>query len=276
MSGKLWTRRQLLQQSAAGLLAAGLWPGTLKARDAAAPGNFYFLAINDLHYLNDHCGPWFDRLIKQIKALTQPIDFCLLVGDLAEHGKAEQLAPIRDHFKGLKMPVHVVVGNHDHVTNDDRRPYEDLFPRSINYHFEHRGWQFVGLDSSHGTRAKVAVQDHTLSWLNDTLPKLDTKRPTVVFTHFPLGPLVIYRATNADDVLARFKEFNLPAVFNGHFHGFTERKVGHAILTTNRCCAFSKKNHDGSKEKGFFLCHAKEGKIERSFIETKPGTPGNP
>src|SRR5262249_14563355 len=156
--------------------------------------------------------------------------------------------PIRDLFKGLKMPVHVVVGNHDYLTDDDRRPYEELFPRSINYHFEHRGWQFVGLDSSHGRHAKVAVQEPTLRWLADTLPKLDKKRQTVVFTHFPLGRLVVYRATNAEAVLAPFKEFNLQAVYNGHFHAFTERKLGQTTLTTNRCCAFSKNNHDGTKE----------------------------
>jgi hypothetical protein len=260
----------MLRWSAGSLLAAGLWPGALRAREADHPGDFRFLVINDLHYLDKRCGPWFERLIKQIQALPHTLDFCLLVGDLAENGKTEQLAPVRDHFKGLKMPVHVVVGNHDYQTHDDRKPFEELFPRSINYHFEHQGWQFVGLDSSHGMRPKVAVQEPTLRWLNDTLPKLDKKRPTVIFTHFPLGPLVVYRATNADEVLARFKEFNLQAVYNGHFHGFTERKLGSTILTTNRCCAFSKNNHDGTKEKGFFLCHAKEGKIARTFIEAKP------
>src|SRR5262249_55410346 len=120
---------------------------------------------------------------------------------------------------------------------------------------------------AHGTRAKVDVQPHTLQWLDDTLSKLNKKKPTVVFTHFPLGPLVIYRPGNADKVLERFKEFNLQAVFNGHFHAFTERKVGQTVLTTNRCCSFSRNNHDGSKEKGYFVCHAKDGKIERTFVE---------
>ena len=35
--------------------------------------------------------------------------------------------------------------------------------------------------------------------------------------HVPMRPL------NADDVLARLLEFNLGAVFCGHFHGYTER-----------------------------------------------------
>ena len=34
------------------------------------------------------------------------------------------------------------------------------------------------------------------------------------------------RPLNADDVLARLLEFNLGAVFCGHFHGYTERDFG--------------------------------------------------
>ena len=71
------------------------------------------------------------------------------------------------------------------------------------------------------------------------------------------------------DVLDRFKEFNLRAVYNGHHHGFTEKTVRDVPITTNRCCAFARGNHDGTKEKGYFLCHAKDGKIERTFVEVK-------
>jgi 3',5'-cyclic AMP phosphodiesterase CpdA len=260
----------MLRLSAGSLLAAGLWPGRLDAREPDEEGEFFFLVINDLHYLDKRCGPWFEGVMKEIKARPETLDFCLLAGDLAENGAAEQLEPVRDIFKGLGIPVHVVVGNHDHRGPDDRKPYEELFPESINYRFEHRGWEFLGLDTSQGNRARVAVQPHTLHWLDDTLPKLDKKRPTVMFTHFPLGPLVIYRASNADQVLERFKSHNLVAVYNGHFHGFTERRVGRTVLTTNRCCAFSKGNHDGTKEKGFFVCRAQAGKVERTFVEVKP------
>jgi 3',5'-cyclic AMP phosphodiesterase CpdA len=264
------TRRQLLRRSAGSLLTAGLWPGALWAADGPATEEFHFLVVNDVHCLDRRCHPFLERVIKQMKAHKEPIDFCLLAGDLSEHGKAEQLEPVRDIFKGLGKPVHVVIGNHDYLTPDDRKPYEKAFPRSINYRFEHRGWQFLGLDSSEGQKAQAAVQPATLRWLDDTLPKLDRKKPLVVFTHFPWGPLVIHRSTNAEDILKRFKECNLQAVFSGHFHASTERRVGAVTFTTNRCCSFSRANHDGSKEKGYFLCRVREGKIERSFVEVKP------
>ena len=262
-------RRQMLRLSAGSLLAAGLWPGALGAEDTDQGGEFHFLAVNDLHYLDQRCGPWFEKLVKQMKAHAEKIDFCLVVGDLAEDGRTEQLAPVRDILKTLGRPVHVVIGNHDHCGPEDRKPYETLFPKSLNYSFEHRGWQFLGLDSSQGNRAKVTVQPATLTWLDQALPRLDKKRPTALFTHFPFGPLTPLRVANADQVLERFKEYNLQAVLNGHFHGFTERKLGHTTLTTNRCCSHSRNNHDGTKEKGYFLCHAKDGKIERKFIEAQ-------
>ena len=36
-------------------------------------------------------------------------------------------------------------------------------------------------------------------------------------------------------------------------------------LTTNRCCAFSVGNHDGTKEKGYFLVKVADGALKREF-----------
>src|SRR5262245_9465006 len=264
------TRRQLLRLGAGGLLAAGLWPGALDAADAAA-GDFHFLVVNDVHYVDGKCGDWLAKVVKGMKARPEKVEFALLAGDLAEHGTKAQLGGARDAFKGLGVPVHVVVGNHDYQKGHDRKAFEGLFGKAVNYVFEHRGWQILGLDSSHGTRSRVAVQPDTLKWLDDKLPKLDKKKPTVVFTHFPLGPKVPNVVTNTEVVLNRFKAHNLVAVFSGHHHGRTERKAGAAVLTTNACCSLRSRNHDGSKAKAYFVCRAKGGAVTRTFVEVKTG-----
>ncbi len=263
------SRRQILRFGAGSLLAAGVWPGSIWAEGVQTGTGFYFAVVNDLHYHDKRCSLWFEALVKHLKSRAEKIEFCLLAGDLSDRGKPEQLGPVRDIFKELGVPFHTVIGNHDYTSMTDRKAYEDSFPNSINTYFEHNGWQFLGLDSSEGTKLQTAVQPHTLKWLDETLPKLDKKRPTVMFTHFPFGSFVIYRVSNAEDVLARLKEHNLLAVFSGHFHSLTERKAGSAVCTTNRCCSFHRKNHDGVKEKGYFLCHAHDGKIERTFAEFK-------
>jgi predicted MPP superfamily phosphohydrolase len=294
-----FTRREALQRLSAGsLLALGLWPGALRAADKDHSGTFRFLVVNDTHHMSPACGAWLEAVVRQMKT-HEAVEFCLLAGDLVDRGKRDDLAATRDIFQALPVPTYAVIGNHDylaekkskllHVTpgpffspRDDRRDapppskwadrsaYEKLFPQRLNYWFRHRGWQFVGLDTSEGTLFEnTRIQTPTLQWLDDNLRRLDRTQPTVIFTHFPLGPTVRYRPLNADDLLERFMPYNLQAVFCGHFHGFTERQRGDITLTTNRCCALKRDNHDGTKEKGYFLCTARDGRISRSFIEFK-------
>ncbi len=264
------SRRDLLRLSAGSLLAAGLWPGALRAEGVGTSKEFHFVVVNDTHYIDKPCGDWLERVVARMKAHEPKIDFCLHLGDVADHGQRDELEPSRDIFKALGVPIHYVPGNHDHKARDDRKAYEETFPKSLNQHFEHGGWQFVGLDTTDGVGfVRTTIQKPTLTWLDEAVPKLDKKKPTIVFTHFPLGPRLIQRPLNTDDVLNRFKEYNLRTVFCGHHHALTERPIGEVLLTTNRCCAFSRPNHDGSKEKGYFLCRVKDGKVTHTFVEVK-------
>jgi predicted MPP superfamily phosphohydrolase len=266
MNQRVMTRRHVLRYSAASLLAAGLWPGALRAEPRR--GTFRFAVLNDLHYLNDRCGPWFEKLVRNVN--EQNVELVLIAGDLVEHGTAKQFGAITDILKLFKVPYYVVVGNHDYVTQTDRKAFEQLHPGRINYHFEHQGWQFIGIDTTDGQKSRlVKAPGSTLEWLDATLPKLDAKKPTVLFTHFPLGFGVPVILQNANAVLERFRPFNLQAAYSGHFHGFSEIKHGMVPLTTNKCCSHSRGNHDKSPEKGYFLCQAKDDKVSRTFVEMK-------
>jgi len=186
----------------------------------------------------------------------------------AESGSPEQISTVRDLFKKLSIPLYTVPGNHDYTPKNDRSAYEELMPKMINYTFDHKGWQFVGFDSTEGLRAdKTNIQEPAVRFLGETLKKISKTQPTLAFTHFPLGEKVDKRPLNAESVLEMFKDHNLQATFGGHHHGFTERKFEQATLVTNRCCSFSQPNHDKTTEKGYFICEAKEGAIVRNFVE---------
>ncbi len=292
-SARRFTRREALRHLSAGtLLTLGLWPGALRAEGADAGGSFRFLQVNDTHCLTLECGEYLTGVVRQMK--TEGADFCLLAGDLTDKGDRRCMETVKAAFAGLNGPMYPVIGNHDHRTPTDCAAYTDAFPHRLNYRFEHAGWQFVALDTTEGQRSeKTTVQPATLRWLDDTLPQLDKKKPTVLFTHFPLGSgtapsasapdsltglmqnlstaivTVKYRPLNADELLERFREFNLRAAFSGHYHAFTECRRGPTVFTTDRCCALKRANHDGSKEKGYFVCDARDGNIQRRFVEFK-------
>ena len=264
------SRRQWLRRSAAATLTLGLWPGCARFGGNGRGGDFTFAVVNDTHYSTPKCPDFFARVTASIRAHTPKPEFCLVVGDLVDNGTSAELGAIRDVLRGFGMPFHAVIGNHDYASQTERGPWEQLLPESLNYHFEHRDWRVIALDSSEGKKYQnTSIQPATLSWLDNHLPKLDHRQPTILFTHFPLGPDTTYRPANADAMLERFRDFNLVAVFNGHYHGFTERTVRDTVFTTNKCCAIARGNHDKTTERGYFLCRVKSGKIEREFIEIK-------
>jgi len=261
------SRRQMLHLTAGSLFALGLWPGALRAEGKGESGNFNFVVINDIHFINEKCAAFLDRVLKQIKGGPAP-EFALVAGDLSHHGTEQEFGAVKEILAQLRIPIFVLPGNHDYATQTDRKQYEQVYPKQLNYMFEHKGWQFVGFDSTEGLRAaNTKIQSEPVDFLKRTASKISKTQPTVLFTHFPLGEKVDKRPLNAEVALELFKEHNLQATFGGHHHGFTERTLRQATLVTNRCCSFSQPNHDGTKEKGFFACSAKDGQISRSFVE---------
>ncbi len=272
------TRRDVLQKfGAAALLGIGLWPGALRAAEATPPDDgFTFIQVNDTHHMSDDCSVWLERVVRRMRAENP--DFCLHVGDVADRGAERDLTEVKRVFAGLGAPWYVMVGNHDYKTGNDRSAFEAVFPQQLNYHFEHRGWQFVCVDSTEGTHwHDTMIADGTLHWVDALRPKLDHTRPLVLCTHFPLGAGVQFRPRNADALLERFIDHNLQAVFNGHFHGYTATRYQGASVTTDKCCALKRENHDGTKGKGFFVCTARNGRITRRFVDVSPdGLPTQP
>lgn len=280
------TRREAIQLS---LLAGGslLLPNApAMTAPAQAPGDFDFIAANDFHYHDDACAPWFTAVFAAMRESAPNAAFVLLGGDLADEGQPAQLADFQRLLPQLGLPTYAVPGNHDctpATTPDgpvDWTPYRTLFPGQTNSAFTHAGWQFIGLDTADGDHwHDTTIAPGTIDYLEHTLATVEKSTPLVLFTHFPLGdhivlppqqpgaPTYSFRPINADELLAKLEGYNLRAILCGHFHAFTERKWAEATLTTDRCCSRVKKNHDGTNEKGWFVCEAHNGQLTRRFVE---------
>jgi hypothetical protein len=75
------------------------------------------------------------------------------------------------------------------------------------------------------------------------------------------------QSLNADDLLDHFLDFNLRAVFCGHYHGYSARTFRSATITTDRCCSRVRRNHDFSRGKGWFVCRTNAGQVLRRFVQ---------
>ena len=261
------SRRQMMKISASALLAAGLWPRFARAADAASKP-LTFLQVNDFHFADDNCVPFFEGLVKELNTIEKAA-LLLIAGDLLDDGTEAQAKAIHDILGKLKMPYHVTCGNHDFHTQTDRAAFTAVFGDKFNTSFEVDGWQFVGLDSSDGLlSSSVDARKETLDFAAALPSKLDKNKPTFLFTHFPLAAGVTNRLLNADALLEPIKQLNLVATFGGHYHAFTEKTVLTKVTaTTNTCCSFKRANHDNKFEKGFLLLEAAEGKCKRTFVE---------
>ena len=82
----------------------------------------------------------------------------LVVGDTCEHGTAAELGGMKEILASTKLPTKVVIGNHDWTAQEDRKLYNQIWPDSINYTFEHHGWQFVGPLHGEGRRLQARVE----------------------------------------------------------------------------------------------------------------------
>jgi hypothetical protein len=261
------SRRELLVGGTAALLA-GLWPGRARAGDAPVGEDFEFIAVNDLHFTDPRrCPPWFEKTFAAMRASAPRAELVVVSGDLTSDATEAQFRGMREAFERLQLPVKVTPGNHDVAADGSRGQFERHFPGCLNYALEHRGWQLFFLDSV-ASRAfeNTRIPRATLQWLDDNLKRFDPRRPTVIATHFPLGPGIVRRPLDADELLRRFERFNLQAILNGHWHGYTEARVRGILATTNRCCSRARGNHDGSPQKGWFVCTARAGTITRRFV----------
>jgi 3',5'-cyclic AMP phosphodiesterase CpdA len=223
--------------------------------------SFRFVSLNDLHFRDAECERWLSQVVDRIAAVDPAL--CLLGGDLVDRGAKEDLQAVSALFSRLGVPVRAVPGNHDYGPAGEAEPWDEVFPGSRSYAFEHESWQFLGLDTTCGPEWDgTEVQPEAISFLRGTVPQLDPRRPTVVFTHFPLAPGVPMTPFNAHRVRALLQELDLQAVLSGHYHAVTEHRIDGAIYSTSRCCSLQAANHDGDPDKGFLVFETNDGKAD--------------
>jgi len=266
------TRRGFLGTLTAGASIA-LAPGSaLSAPRTEGDKAVKILELSDMHILDKGS---LDYPRKVIEAMNKEGgDLVIAPGDLATDGQRPELELAKQLMDELKMPWHVVQGNHDVLYSGEKEEalFREVFSlKSNSYYFQEKDIHFLGI--AHGCgRAyqKNSVKPDVLAWMRTTLDTIKDKRPIILFSHYPFAKGVKYRTPNADEVLSLFAGKNLLAVMSGHFHGNTEKIENGVLMTTTACCSGTRGNHDRTKAKGYRVFNIDEQtKITTEFREVE-------
>jgi len=226
---------------------------------------FTFAYISDSHLykreLNDRFVRSLLRAVDDVNNLDPAPDFVLFGGDLAQLGQPEELELGAQILKSVKVPVRMMVGEHDWFL-DLGEKWRTLFGKET-YSFDHKGVHSVVLQSvnekdfwtargmapmermrtvaglDNGVQSRFEVGAEERAWLKKDLAKHASDTPVIVFSHSPLYKY--YRPWNfwtedAEEVQAILKRFERVVVVHGHTHQLLTNRIGnihfHGMLST--------------------------------------------
>ena len=182
---------------------------------AAESTSFRFAFLSDTHVGSSTGAADLRATVQDINSMTG-LSFVVISGDITEYGSLEQLRLAKEILAGLKLPCHLIPGNHDTkwsesgATNFPRLWGEDRFV------FEAGGFRFIGMHE--GPVMKMgdgfwAPQD--VRWLAETLKAMpDTNQPVIFVTHYPIDDGI----ANWYEALDLLKKYNTQVVLCGHGH----------------------------------------------------------
>ena len=228
--------------------------------------SFRFAWLSDTHVGSISGEEDLRASVRDINSLTG-LSFVVISGDVTEYGSREQLRLAKEILDGLKIPCHVVPGNHDTKWSESGATDFPRLWKEDRFVFNHGGFCFIGLHE--GPIMKMAdghwaPQD--VRWLQATLKNLpDTNQPIVFVTHYPIDNGI----DNWYVVLELLKKYNTQVALCGHIHRNNNESFEGVPGVMGRS------NLRGTASAGGFnLVEVKEGTM--TFAERTPGGAAKP
>ncbi len=190
-----------------GLLAPAVPPA------GRAPLRFAWLS--DTHVGSDRGADDLRASVTDINSLAG-LSFVLVTGDITEMGSFDNLSLAKEILDGLRIPCHVIPGNHDTKWSESGGSDVARLWGDDRFAFESGGFRFIGLSQGPVLRmgdGSWAPQD--VRWLDGLLAdKAGALKPTIFVSHYPLDPGI----ANWYVVLDKLKTIPTAAVLVGHGH----------------------------------------------------------
>jgi Icc protein len=164
--------------------------------------------------------------LRRAAALDPPPDCAVITGDLADHGRPEEYAVLREVIDDFPLPLYLAIGNHD-----DHDAFLDAFAgsnvlaghRETRYVVHHPAANLIVLDSKLDASAAGRLGADQLRWLEAQLGGPGAV-PTLICLHHPPVPVGIpvldaIRLTDAVELEAALTRHVPPArILAGHVH----------------------------------------------------------
>jgi len=145
---------------------------------------------------------------------TNPIDFVVHVGDIADFGLPQQYLWGNSFLLNLNCPYLVVLGNHDMVGNGGLA-YSEMFGE-YNFSFIYAKTKFIFVNTN-SMEFKFNGQVPNINWLDSQLQTADDFENAVVIFHVP--PLATdFDSTLEVDFHQTIAKYN-NVIFTVHGHG---------------------------------------------------------
>ena len=142
MSQRRSSTRTLRVAPRAALLGLLLW--LLPLLLFAGPASFRFAWLSDTHVGSGSGEQDLRAAVRDINSLTG-LSFVVLSGDVTEYGSREQLRLAKDLLDGLKIPSHVIPGNHDTKWSESGATDFARLWKEDRFVFEQDGFRFIGI-----------------------------------------------------------------------------------------------------------------------------------
>ena len=186
-------------------------------------------------------------------------EFCICLGDIAEHGKESEFATYNKFCGQVEAilgdgKVYNVLGNHDLYNNGWNHYNQMIFPNSSFYTFKTKKFSWYCIDSASGTLGKKQFDKLKALFAQDSAPK-------IIITHIPaygnplnyMGYFSFQNTYETDMLLTLYSKNNVKIVTCGHIHQsyknyfntFVELTVP-SITESNQWTVLTINENDGS------------------------------
>ncbi|MCQ2135545.1 MAG: PQQ-binding-like beta-propeller repeat protein [Bacteroidales bacterium] len=149
--------------------------------------------------------------VKDINA--QDVDFVIVAGDVTNFGSDKEIRLAKGILDSLKVPCHVVPGNHDAKWSESGcNSFKEIFGGE-SFVFRQGGWRFVGCASGPNMRMAPALLPRENMVMLEELGRQE-KEKTIFINHYPLDSSVL----NYFDITKALHRLDTRFVMGGHWH----------------------------------------------------------